>query len=139
MQKLKYVMAIVLLLGAGVVQARGWGQSEAPLSSVEGVQDTQDAASVSEGDEIRLRGHIVSQQSTESFVFSDGTGVALLTVEDAGFNRALAPGTPVEIVGDIERTRYGEPMIEIRSISVLASASDMEPAEYGDWLHQEPD
>ena len=139
MQKWKYVVPAVLLIGVSSADAAGWRfwerSSSAPVTSAQSVSAARDDAAV------ELRGQITGQQSNDRYIFSDQSGSVLVSVNDRSVEEPLAAGTPVEIVGAVDRDSSGRAEVEARSVTVLASASMPDSTFPGneDFRHHTPD
>jgi uncharacterized protein (TIGR00156 family) len=127
MQKLKYTLPFVLLLGVTAADAGGFGNS----TSAPAVSSARSVSSASDGDSVKLRGQIVNQQGAERYVFADNTGSVLVNVDESATSSPIVAGTPVEIVGQVDQRAFGQPQIEARSVTVLASSSQT-PAQSPD-------
>ncbi|HET9403306.1 MAG TPA: NirD/YgiW/YdeI family stress tolerance protein [Burkholderiales bacterium] len=122
MRKLMYGVPIVLLFGVTPAAAQ---KPVAPITSAQSVAAAKDAQIV------KLRGEIVSKQSGSEYVFSDGTGSVVVAIgEKVLKGKALPSGTPVEIVGQVDKGILRQSKVEVQSVTVLAASGPPgEPAD----------
>jgi|SRR5882672_519330 len=133
MQKWKYLLPTLWLLGVSAAGAQGWS-STAPITNAKSVSEaTSDQP-------VKLRGEIVGQRDSDKYVFADNSGSVLVNVAGNTVNRPLEPGTPVEIVGEVASRTFGGPQVDARAVTVLASNGVSYPAPMNDdFLHHTPD
>ena len=119
MRKLmRYVVPIVLLFGSGAAhaQSNGKGGSPQPITSAESVK-------AAKGDQIvKLRGQIVRQEEDGRYTFSDGTAEVIVEMNSRVVKGPVPPGTRVEIVGEVEKRLFARPIVQAKSVTVLASS-----------------
>ena len=122
MRKLMYWVPAVLLFGVSAADAQ---KPPAPVTSAKSVESA-------EGDQIvKLRGEIVQKRGGNEYVFSDGTGIVVVQISEKLLKGKTIPsGTPVEIVGEVNKGLLRQSKVEARSLTVLASSG--QPEEPGD-------
>jgi uncharacterized protein (TIGR00156 family) len=108
-------------------QDPGWqdraARNSAPVTSAGNV------ASAQADQRVRLRGRIVSQQSRNQYVLSDGTGNVVVEVNSRLISgKQLAAGTEVEIRGAVDKRK--SPKVDAQSVRILAvdGMRDLPPA-----------
>ncbi len=71
--------------------------------------------------DVRLQGHIVRQVSADNYVFSDGTAEIVAEIKPKRFTGLpeISEKTKVEIMGEVDTSRYRAPEIEVELLRVL--------------------
>ena len=113
MQRLWYFLPIALLLG---VDPASGGDDKSPL-----ITSAAAIASAKDDQPVRLRGKIVSRQSRNHYLFTDGSGDAVVKITRRQRNgNALVPGTEVEIQGETDTRLSGPTRVEAKAVTVMA-------------------
>jgi len=117
---LRYIPLIALLAVAGGCST----YSDRPLlTSAQQVSSSQDDRAV------LIRGQIVRQTSPDHYLVHDGTRDVLVEIGDRVRNgQHLAPGTHVEVSGEVETRAFKEPKVEARSVIVMGRTGAYPPA-----------
>lgn len=101
---------------AFTAQAQYAGPSSAAAVSVE-----QILQSPIDDQDIKLQGHILRQLSSKSYIFSDGTAEIVAEIKPKRFEGLpeINEKTKVEIMGEVDTSRYRAPEIEVESLRVI--------------------
>jgi uncharacterized protein (TIGR00156 family) len=103
-------------------QDPGWQDRAARNSAT--ITSAQNVASAQEDQRVKLRGRIVSQQSHNQYVLSDGSGSVVIEINNRLLNgKQLAAGAEVEIRGAVDKRK--SPKVDAQSVRVLAAADGM--------------
>ena len=72
---------------------------------------------------VTLRGHILEQTSKEHYTFTDGTGKITVEIDDDDFPKGqkVTPETLVEISGEVEKSFFRCPEIEVKDLKARLS------------------
>ena len=101
--------------------AQDGGEQDRAARNSAPVTSARNVASAQGDQQVKLRGKIVSQQSRNQYVFSDGTGSVVIEADSRTLNgRKLAAGTEVEIRGAVDKRRVNNaPKVDAQSVTVL--------------------
>jgi uncharacterized protein (TIGR00156 family) len=137
MQKLLYLLPMMLLFGVNAAAAQGAtgaqsGTGSQEKSGMPGKQDKASAPPVSSANGVaaakdnqpaKLRGQIVGQQGKNQYVFADDTGNAVVEIDNKVLKgQSLAAGTQVEIQGEVDKSIIRkQAKVDAKSVTVLAS------------------
>ena len=109
MRKWIFMMSAVLLFGVSAA----WGDTP--------IMNAQDVPMATNSQSVALRGEIVSQQTKNQYLLTDGTGNVLVEISDDLLKgNRLAPGTEVEIEGRVAIRALRDPKVDAQSVTVLA-------------------
>jgi uncharacterized protein (TIGR00156 family) len=129
MRKLMVVLPAVLLFGVSLADA----QNATPVMNAQDVPAAKNAQSVS------LRGEIVSQQTRNQYLLTDGTGNVLVEIgDDLLKGNRLAPGTEVEIEGKVDIRLLKDPAVDAQRLTVLALHDVVPPGSMPGFEAPEP-
>lgn len=122
--KVRLSMTTLLLTAAvslgAVAQAQYVGPTAAPALSVKEILknpvDDQD---------VRLQGYLLRQLSAKTYMFSDGTAEIVAEIKPKRFKDLpeINEKTQVEIVGEVDTSRYRAPEIEVESIRIYSPSA----------------
>ena len=85
------------------------------------ITSAADVASAKDDQPVRLRGKIVSRQSRNHYLITDGSGDAVVKItRRQRSGNALVPGTEVEVQGETDTRLSGPTRVEAKSVTVMA-------------------
>ena len=131
MQKYLYTLPIALLFAVGTASAQTSKDTERPMQSPGKSSSAKDAAPITtaqgvaaakDDQKVQLRGKITGQQGKDEYLLSDKTGNVAVEIPNRLLNgKKLTAGTEVEIQGEVDTRRGKAPMVEAKSVMVVAA------------------
>src|SRR5215510_3469060 len=116
MYKLRYALPVALVLGVTAPIAES--QVESGANPV--ITTAQGAATFQGSRRVQLHGQIVERRGPSNYVLSDASGKVEVEITDALLRgQNLAPGTEVEIRGDVDGTNGRPTKVAANYVNVV--------------------
>lgn len=69
---------------------------------------------------VHMKGNVLENVTEEVYLFSDGTGVINIEIDDEDWNgQKITPSDTVEIMGEVDKSMWGPRMVEVDTIKLV--------------------